>query len=314
MKALFKQFIKILLFFFLLSFFSFIIVKLAPGDPVMTMLRVDDIAASKQDIDNLREELGLNKPIIVQYGIWLNKAVRFDFGNSVITGNAVVSEITKALPATIILTSTSLLAMMLIAVPLGIGSALYRNSLIDKIGQVFNLIGSSIPAFWLGYILVDIFAIRLKLLPSMGTGGLEHLILPSLTLGIAMAPSYVKLLKTSLIDSMGQDFVRSAKARGIYGSRIFFFHVLRNSLIPIITVFGLTIGSLLGGTVIIEVVFSYSGLGKLAIDAIIKRDYAVIQGFILLIGSFVFILNLIVDILYKFIDPSIAIRGGEYEV
>lgn len=314
MKSVGRQLFKIFLFLFLLSFFSFVIVKLAPGDPVMTMLRVDDIAASKQDIEQLREEMGLNKPLVVQYGMWLNKAVQLDFGNSVMTSKPVISEIKKAIPSTVILASSSLLVMLLIAFPIGIGSAFYRNSLINKIGDAFNLIGSSMPAFWLGYILVDIFAIRLKLFPSMGIGGIEHIILPSITLGIAMAPPYVKLLKTSLIDSMGQEFVRAARARGITEGRIFIFHVLRNSLIPIITVFGLSMGSLMGGTVIIEVLFSYSGLGKLAIDAIIKRDYNVIQAFILFIGSFVFIINLLVDISYRVIDPSIAIKGGEYEV
>lgn len=314
MKVLGKQVFKIFLFLFLLSFFSFIIVKLAPGDPVMTMLRVDDIAASKQDIQNLREEMGLNKPLIVQYGMWLNSAIQLDFGNSVMTSKPVISEIKKAIPSTVILASSSLLVMILIAVPIGIGSAFYRNSLIEKIGNAFNLIGSSMPAFWLGYILVDIFAIRLKLFPSMGIGRIKHLILPSITLGIAMAPPYVKLLKTSLIDSMGQEFIRAARARGITEIRILIFHVLRNSLIPIITVFGLSMGSLMGGTVIIEVLFSYSGLGKLAIEAIIKRDYNVIQAFILFIGCFVFIINLLIDISYRVIDPSIAIKEGEYEI
>lgn len=308
-----RQLVKIFLFLFLLSFFSFMVVKLAPGDPIMNMLHIDDIAASKEDIQKLKEELGFNKPLIVQYSIWLNKAVQLDFGNSVMTGKPVLSEIKKAIPSTVILTLTSLLVMLLIAIPLGISSALYKNSFMDKISNVFNIVGASVPAFWLGYILVDIFSIRLKLLPSMGTGGIKHIILPAVTLGIAMAPPYVKLLKNSLVDSMGQEFIRAARARGITEGRIFIFHVLRNSLIPIVTVFGLSIGSLMGGTVIIEVVFSYSGLGKLAIDAIVKRDYNVIQAFILFIGSVVFIVNLLIDMSYKIIDPSIAIKGGEYE-
>ncbi|WP_099189462.1 nickel ABC transporter permease [Tepidibacter mesophilus] len=311
MKNFTRQLFKVLLFFLLLSFFSFIIVKLAPGDPVMSMLRVDDIATSKKDIEQLRETMGLNRPLMIQYIIWLKQVIKLDFGNSVMTGKSVVSGIVEAFPSTLILAMTSLIVMSIIAVPLGIASAFYRNGFINKISELFNLIGSSVPGFWLGFILVDIFAIKLKLLPSMGIGGVKHLILPAITLGISMAPPYIKLLKNSLIDSMEQDFIRAARARGVSDKRIFFLHILRNSLIPVITVFGLSMGSLMGGTVVIEVLFSYPGLGKLAIDSIVKRDYAMVQGFILFIGGIVFVINVIVDISYRFIDPSISIKEGD---
>lgn len=315
MKKFARQFINVLVFFFLLSFFSFVIVKLAPGDPAASVLGVDDIAVSKQDIEKVREEMGFNKPIIVQYRYWLKKVIHLDFGNSLITGKPVVSEIKEAFPATLILALNSILIMFIIAIPLGTASAFYENSVIDKISSVFNIIVSSIPVFWLGFILVDIFSIKHNLLPSMGMGGFSHIILPSLSLGITMAPRYVKLIKTSLIESMGKDYIRAAKARGVINSRIFFFHILRNSLIPIITVFGLGFGTLMGGTLIVEVLFSYPGIGKLAIDAILKRDYAMIQAFILFVGVFIFAINLIVDILYKVIDPSIGIKEVDsYEI
>lgn len=315
MKKVAKQLVNIVIFFFMLSFFSFIIVKLAPGDPVMEMLGIQDIAVSKQDVEKLREEMGFNKPLIIQYGDWLKKVIHLDFGKSVITGRPVVGEILQAFPATLILTVSSIFIMLIIAIPLGVASAFYKNGVIDKISSAFNIIASSMPSFWLGFILVDIFSVKHRLLPSMGMGGVSHLILPSLTLGISMAPRYVKLIKTSLIESMGQNFIHAAKAKGIKKNMIFFGHVLRNSLIPIITVLGLGLGSLMGGAVIIEVVFSYPGIGNLAMEAIRKRDYAMIQAFILFVGVLVFIINLIVDISYKFIDPSIAIKESDsYEI
>lgn len=302
---------KVVVFFFLLSFFSFIVLKLAPGDPVMNILGTQEIAASNQDVEQLREQLGLNNPMIIQYYDWLKKVICLDFGNSLITGKSVASEIGKAFPYTLVLALSSITVMLLISVPLGVGSAFYSNGVINKISEIFNLIGSSIPGFWLGFILVDIFAIKLNLLPSMGIGGISHLILPSLTLGISIAPPYIRLLKTSIVESLEQDFIRAAKARGVLKGRIFFFHVLRKSLIPVIALFGMSMGSLMGGTVIIEVLFSYPGLGKLAIEAITYRDYSMIQGFILFTGMIVFVINLIIDVLQRFIDPSIAIKEVE---
>lgn len=311
MYGISKRLAKVLVFFFLLSFFSFMILKLAPGDPVMNILGTQEVAVSNQDVEQLREQLGLNKLMVIQYCDWLKKVIHLDFGNSLITGKSVASGIGKAFPRTLLLALSSITVMLLIAVPLGVGSAFYRDGVINKISKIFNLIGSSIPGFWLGFILVDIFAIKLNLLPSMGVGGLKHLILPSLTLGISMAPPYVRLLKTSIIESMEQDFIQSAKARGVLRIRIFFFHVLRKSLIPVLTLFGMSMGSLMGGTVVIEVLFSYPGLGKLAIEAITNRDYSMIQGFILFTGMLVFVINLIVDVLHRFIDPSIAIKEAE---
>ncbi|MBC2397226.1 nickel ABC transporter permease [Clostridium tetanomorphum] len=311
MYGIIKKFGNVLLFIFLLSFFSFIILKLAPGDPVMNILGTQELAATEQDVAQMREQLGLNKPIIIQYYDWLKKVIHLDLGNSIITGKSVISQIGKAFPYTFILALSCIIVMLIITIPLGVASAFYRNGIINKISELFNIIGSSIPGFWLGFILVDIFAIRLNLLPSMGIGGIKHIILPALTLGISMAPPYVRLLKTSLIESMDQDFIRAAHAKGVLKGRIFFFHILRRSLIPLLTLFGMSMGSLMGGTVVIEVLFSYPGLGKLAIESITNRDYPMIQGFILFIGMIVFIINLTVDILYRFIDPSIAIKEAE---
>lgn len=311
MNQLSKKVFETLLFFLILTFISFLVVKLAPGDPVRNILGVDDLTATAEQIEALREELGLNKPIIVQYGMWLGRLVQLDLGQSVMTHKSVVSEIASAFPATLILTFSSLFVMLLMALPLGILAALYRDSFIDKFANGFSLFGTSIPGFWLGLIIIDLFAVRLKLFPAMGIGGISHLVLPSLTLGISMAPPYIRLLRASIIESKQKDFVRAARARGIDEKSIFFFHIFRDSLLPVVTVFGVSLGSLLGGTVITEVIFGYPGLGKLAIEAIVKRDYAVIQGFILFMGVMVFIINTLLDRSYRWINPAIVIKEVE---
>ena len=311
MNQLRKKIFETVLFFLILTFVSFIVVKSAPGDPVRNILGVDDLTATKAQIEELREELGLNKPILVQYLNWLGRLVRLDLGQSVMTHKSVVSEIFGAFPATLVLALSSLFMMALISFPLGILAAVFKGSWIDRFANGFSLLGTAIPGFWLGLIIINIFAVKLHLFPAMGIGSFKHLVLPSLTLGISMAPPYIRLLRSSLIESRSREFVRAVRARGVDEKHIFFFHVLRDSLLPVVTVFGVSLGSLLGGTVITEVIFGYPGLGKLAIDAIIKRDYAVIQGFILFLGVLVFIINNLLDRIYRIINPAIAIKEKE---
>ena len=310
-KNISEKIFKVIFFLFLLSLFSFLIIKLAPGDPTMSMLRIDDIATTNQEIANLKAQLGYDKPLLIQYFIWLSHVIRLDFGNSLITGQPAINTLLDAIPPTLEIMVGSVIVTLIISLPLGIISALNPKGIISKISEVFVAIGSSMPAFFIGFLLVELFCVKLRLLPSMGMGGIEYMILPSVTLGISMSPLYVKVIKSSIMESKSKDFIKSAKARGIYSKRIFLFHILRDSLIPIITVFGMSLGSLMGGTVIIEVLFSYSGVGQLAMQAITKRDYSVIQVFILFTGICVFVINRIVDFSYKFIDPSIRIKGGE---
>ncbi|MED2943737.1 ABC transporter permease [Bacillus swezeyi] len=308
MKQISKRLFELILFLFLLSFISFVFMKAAPGDPVKQMLRVDDVAVTDEQIEEFREELGFNKPIYIQYWNWFKRFFQFDFGHSYTTGEPVIDELSRKFPATLLLTGTSLLVMLLISVPIGTLSALYQDRWIDHIGRLLALIGAALPSFWLGFILIDLFSVRLKWLPSMGAGTFKHLILPSLTLGIAMSGVYVRLVRSSLIESLGQDFVRSARARGISETRIFLFHAFRHCLVPVITIFGVSLGSLLGGTVIIEVLFAYPGVGKLVIDAIIQRDYPIIQGYILFLGVTVVLINLLVDLSYQYLNPEIRLK------
>ncbi|MBU9708627.1 nickel ABC transporter permease subunit NikB [Paenibacillus polymyxa] len=308
LQSIAKKFLTLILFFLILSFVSFCLLKLVPGDPVRSILRVDDVAVSNQQIADMRSQLGLDQPLPVQYGKWLVQLLQLDFGQSYLTHRPVLTEFIEKLPYTLLLTGGSLFIMLLIALPLGTMSALYRNRWIDSASRVFALIGSSIPSFWLGLLFIEWFAVKLRILPSMGDGTVLHLVLPSLTLGLAMAAVYVRMIRASLIESSGQDFIKAAQARGISPVRIFFRHMFRHSLIPLITVFSESIGSLLGGTVVIEVLFAYPGLGKWIVDAIAARDYPIIQGYTIFMAIFIICLNILVELSYRWVNPEIALK------
>ncbi|MGM1022745.1 MAG: nickel ABC transporter permease [Bacillota bacterium] len=308
LKSIAKKFLELVLFFLILSFVSFCLLKLVPGDPVRSILRVDDVAVSNQQIADMRSQLGLDQPLPVQYGKWLVQLLQFDFGQSYLTHRPVFTEFMEKLPYTLLLTGGSLFIMLLIALPLGTMAALYRNRWIDSASRVFALIGSSIPSFWLGLLFIEWFAVKLRIFPSMGEGTIFHLVLPSLTLGLAMAAVYVRMIRASLIESSGQDFIKAAQARGISPVRIFFRHMFRHSLVPLITVFSESIGSLLGGTVVIEVLFAYPGLGKWIVDAIAARDYPIIQGYTVFMAMFIVCINILVELSYRWINPEIALK------
>ncbi|MBE0336242.1 nickel ABC transporter permease [Paenibacillus sp. 23TSA30-6] len=308
LKSIAKKFLELVLFFLILSFVSFCLLKLVPGDPVRSILRVDDVAVSNQQIADMRSQLGLDQPLPVQYGKWLVQLLQFDFGQSYLTHRPVFTEFMEKLPYTLLLTGGSLFIMLLIALPLGTMAALYRNRWIDSASRVFALIGSSIPSFWLGLLFIEWFAVKLRILPSMGEGTVFHLVLPSLTLGLAMAAVYVRMIRASLIESSGQDFIKAAQARGISPVRIFFRHMFRHSLVPLITVFSESIGSLLGGTVVIEVLFAYPGLGKWIVDAIAARDYPIIQGYTVFMAMFIVCINILVELSYRWVNPEIALK------
>ncbi|WP_394139446.1 nickel ABC transporter permease [Cytobacillus oceanisediminis] len=311
MKQAGKRLFELVLFLFILSFISFVFMKAAPGDPVRYMLNIDDVSITDEQVEELRNELGFNEPIYVQYWNWLIRFFQFDLGESYMTKQPVLQELINKVPATLALTFSSMAVMMLIAAPIGTLAALYKNKWIDQLSRIFALIGASVPSFWLGLLFMQLFSVKLGILPAMGKGTFLHLLLPSLTLGIAMAAVYVRLLRSSLLESLGQDFIKSARARGLSQKRIFFFHAFRHSLTPVITIFGVSLGSLLGGTVIIEVLFAYPGVGKLVVEAIVRRDYPVIQGYILFMGLFVVMINLLVDLSYRYLNPEIRLRGGD---
>lgn len=303
-----RRLVEVTLFLLLITFISFLFARLAPGDPVLSILRVDDVSVTNEQVEQLREELGFNEPLLIQYGHWLADFVKMDFGNSYITNQPVMEMLWSGLPATLELTAGGLLVMILIAVPLGSLAAIYRGSWIDQVSRVVSLLGAAMPSFWLGLILIDLFAVRFGILPTMGRDGIISAVLPSITLGLAISSVYVRLLRSSLIDSLNQEYIRAARARGLSETRIFFAHALRASLPPVITVFGVSLGSLIGGVVVIEVIFAYPGIGKMVVDAIRGRDYPVIQGYILVMAIIVFMVNSAVDLSYRYLNPELRFK------
>ncbi|MGM7721525.1 nickel ABC transporter permease [Metabacillus sp. Hm71] len=307
-QILVRKFLEVFFFMLFLTFASFLFIRLAPGDPVLTILNVDELSVSQEQVVSLREEMGFNKPLLVQYGHWLLKFVQLDFGQSYVTGQPVMEMILTGLPATAELALGSMLVMLAVSIPLGSLSALYRNSWIDQMSRILSIIGAAIPSFWLGLILIDLFGVRFNWFPTMGREGFVSLILPSLTLGLAISSVYVRLLRSSLLDSLGQEFIRAGRARGLSEQRIFFVHAFRHSLPPVITVFGVSLGSLIGGVVVIEVLFAYPGVGKLVVDAIRQRDYPLIQGYIFIMAVVVFIVNTCVDLSYRYLNPEMKLK------
>lgn len=308
LRILTLKFVEVLFFLLFITFISFLFIRLAPGDPVLTILNVDELSVSQEQVEALREEMGFNDPLLVQYGLWLLKFVQLDFGSSYITGQPVMDVIVTGLPATLELAVGALIVMLIVSIPLGSLSALYRNSWIDQLSRILSILGAAVPSFWLGLIFIDLFGVRLNWLPIMGRDGWITLVLPSLTLGLAISSVYVRLLRSSLLDSLSQEFIRAARARGLSERRIFFVHAFRHSLPPVITFFGVSLGSLIGGVLVIEVLFAYPGVGKLVVDAIRQRDYPLIQGYILMMAVIVFIVNTGVDLSYRYLNPEMKLK------
>lgn len=290
------------------SIITFGLINLAPGDPAEIILRADGMEPTVEAVAVLREELGLNDPLHVQYGRWLWGVLHLDLGKSFRTGNPVAEELFSRLPATLELTCAALVFMVILAVPAGILSALYRHALVDHLSRLGALLGASLPGFWLGLMLIYFFSVKLGLLPVMGRGGLSHLVLPAVTLGFGMAAVYARVLRAGMLDVLGQDYIKVARAKGLKDKWVIGRHALKNALLPTVTLFGLSLGYLLGGTVIVETIFAWPGVGKLAVDSLFSRDYAVIQGYALLMAMVFVLANLLVDISYVFLDPRVRLE------
>lgn len=298
-------------FLWIISLVSFAIVEVAPGDAAMSLLRIDTVAVTVEQVEALRQEMGLNDPIYQKYGRYMGNLLRLDLGDSIMTGRPVIAELSRTFPSTFLLAGTSLSLMVIMVVILGSLAARYAGTWIDKLSTGFCLLGASIPTFWLGLLLIDLFAVRLHLLPAVGLDGGKGLILPSLSLAVAIAPPFVKIFRNSLIECSQQDYIRAARSRGLSETRIFCRHILKGSLIPVVTILGVSLGSLLGGSVVVEVIFGLPGVGKLAIEAVTRRDYAIIQGFVLSVGVLIFLINLTVDLSYRYLNPAISLKEAE---
>ncbi len=290
-----------------ISFITFALVMLAPGDVVRQMIAGnEDIIVSQAEIDALRKELGLDKPFFFQYLDWLGRALQGNLGFSFMAKKPVVEELLERLPGTIVLSVASLVLMMVFSIPLGIYSAVKRGGWVDNLVRGFTFLGVSMPGFWVGLMLLWIFGLKLDLFPIVGGEvSLENLILPSVTLAIAMTSKYTRQVRTAILEELHQDYVVGARARGMTESHILWKEVLPNAMLPLITLLGLSLGNLLGGAAVIEMVFQWPGLGRLAIEAITYRDFQLVQGVVVWIALMYMVINLLVDLSYNYLDPRL---------
>lgn len=308
-KQLGKRLLQIVLVAAGISFLTFMITYLAPGDPVTAMYAAAGMMPNEEMIQETREAMGLNRPMPVQYFDWLKNCLRGDFGTSYAYHKPVAALLLERLWPTLKLSILSMFLMLLAAVPIGMAQATHKNSIVDYVLRGITFFGVSMPNFWVGLLLMLIFCVRLRLLPVVSSGGdFKSLILPSVTLAFAMSAKYTRQVRTAILEELNQDYVIGARARGVKEWRILWQNVFPNSLLPLITMLGLSLGSLLGGTAVVEVIFSYPGMGSLAVAAITAYDYPLIQGYVLWISLIYMLVNLAVDISYNYVDPRM--RGG----
>jgi peptide/nickel transport system permease protein len=289
------------------SFITFMMMELAPGDPAEIILLKKEIEVTPEALAVARRQLGLDGPVLHRFATWLGRAARGDLGFSYTSGEPVAGEIFSRLPATLELAAGGLVVMFLLALPLGTLAALFPRTIIDHLSRFTALLGASLPSFYVGLLLICYVAVPSDYLQVMGRGGLPHLLLPSLTLGFGLAAIYARLLRASMLEVLQLEFIRAARARGLREAAVIGRHALRNALIPLVTVFGMTVGGLLGGTAVVEQVFAWPGVGRLAIQAIFNRDIPVIQAYALLMALIYVTANLAVDLSYRFLDPRIKL-------
>jgi ABC-type dipeptide/oligopeptide/nickel transport system permease component len=293
-----------LLVLFGVSVVVFLILHLT-GDPAALLLPPD---ATAEDIAKFRTAMGFDDPVAVQYLRFLKGAVRGDFGESLRHGEPAMGLVLERLPATFELAGAGLLIALGLAIPAGIVSAVRRNTSVDYISTVVALLGQAMPTFWLGIMLILVFSVRLNWLPSSGRGGLEHLILPAITLGLFTTARITRLTRSGMLEVLGQDYVRTARAKGGGEPPVIWKHALKNASIPIVTIVGIELGTLLGGSVITETIFAWPGVGRLSVQAIFNRDYPVVQSAVFLLASTFVIVNFLVDVVYTYLDPRIRFR------
>ena len=274
------------------------------GDPVLLLVPQ---SASDADVRLLKEKLGLDRPLWAQYAVFLRDAVRGDFGESLFTQESALVLILERMPATLELTFAGMAVGLLIAIPLGVVSAIRRGSVVDRLCTVGAVTGQAMPIFWLGIMLIIVFAVQLRVLPASGRGTLAHLVLPAITLGAYLAPLTMRLTRSGMLDVLTQDYIRTARAKGVVERVVLFKHALRNAAIPIVTILGVQFGRLLGGAVVTETVFAWPGVASLAVKAIRTYDYPVVQGAVVLLALLIVVANLLADIAITYLDPRIRL-------
>lgn len=310
MKRFINRLMQMVITLIGVSFLTFCLTYLSPGDPATMVLEASDTIVSQEVLEQTREEMGLNDPFLVQYGNWVWGVLHGDMGMSYSGKKPVVDKLMEGFTGTVLLAITTIILILLISIPLGIFSAVHRNKIPDFIVRVFSFIGVSMPSFWVGLILLYIFGLKLGLFPiATASISLNGIVLPALTLAIYQSAKYTRQVRTVILDELNQDYVIGARARGLSESAILWKHILPNAILPLITLLGMSIGWLLGGIAVIETVFAWPGLGRMAVYAITMRDYPLIEGFVLWIAIVYTVINFLVDLSYTYLDPRL--KKGE---
>lgn len=286
------------------SFISFFLINLNTSDPAEVALRVNEIVATDEAVASMREELGLDKPFFQRYITWLNKSIRFDFGNSFINKKPVGQEILNALPATLYLAMVALIITLSIGITAGVVCSIFEDSILDKSIRGIIFLGTSVPNFWMGLLLIWLFSVRLNLLPTSGMKGFESVILPAITLSFSHICIYTRLIRNSMVENKKENYVLYTRARGLRSIQVT-KHIFKNSIQSSITALGMAIPKLIAGTVIVENIYAWPGIGRLCVSAIFNRDYPIIQAYILMMAVLFVMFNLLVDIFNAYIDPRI---------
>lgn len=305
-----KRLVNLIPTLFVVAIFVFIITRVIPGDPASVMLGPQ---ASLEDINKLRDELGLNEPTIKQFFGYIVDLVQLNLGYSYSYGASVIDLIMERFPNTVVLAFAALLIAVIVGIPAGIFAAIKQNSIIDYLVMLISLVGVSMPIFWLGIMLVLFFSVNLGWLPATGMGNLDeggwafikHLILPAVALATIPMATFARITRSSMLEVISQDYIKTARSKGIKEYLVIGKHAFKNSLTPILTVLGMQISNLLGGAVLTETIFSWPGMGRLVVDAIDKRDFVVVQGVVIFIALLFVIINLLVDIMYKVVNPKV---------
>lgn len=299
-----KRLLQVIVVILLALTVVFFLIRLS-GDPTTLFLPPD---ASREQIEEYRELLGFNRPVYVQYGEFMVNAVQGDFGQSLRSREDALGIVLDRLPATFQLAISALVLSLLISIPLGVLSAHKRNSAFDRIGVAFTVIGQAVPSFWLGLLLIYFFAAQLKILPSGGGGTIQHMILPTITLAAYSIARFTRFTRSTMLDVLRKDYIRTAKASGVPTIRLIMRYALKNSLIPIITLVALDLGVLLGGAVITEVVFAWPGIGRLLMQSLMNRDFPIVLAGVFIIALIYAVINFIADLLYAYVNPQIRVK------
>ena len=292
-----------------ITFLTFLLLYIAPGDPAQKRLSSNSgVAVTQEQIDNMREEMGLNRPFLVQYGSWLGHALTGDLGTSYKDSMPVSGKLGPAFRRTLILAGVSLLISLLVSIPTGILSAVYRGSFWDHLFRLLSFVGNSLPNFLLSILRMYVLCIKVDLFPVIATGSVQGLFLPALALAIPMASRFVRQIRAEVLEELGRDYVTGLTARGVRSSWVLFRNVLRNASSSILTIVALAVGTLMGGSVVVESIFNWPGIGKLAMDSISARDYPVIQGFVLIMAVVYVLVNLLTDLCHHWLDPRVELE------